>query len=84
VFRIWDGLIMSKNEMLISTLISLLEHMKEDHLNAIKSMSKYDTNFIRKFLVDETKIFKKATKYYKYFYPNSNISNLIANNFVLS
>jgi hypothetical protein len=75
---------MSKNEMLIATLASLLEQMKEDHLCAIKSMTKYDVNFIRKFLADETKILKKATKYYKHFYPNSNISNLISNNFVLS
>lgn len=81
---------MGECELLVFTLIGLFESCKEDHLKLLiknddgvgmQPQSINNANVIKKICLDETKILKKSTKYYKNFHSNLSISNLIINYF---
>ena len=84
---------MGEFELLVFTLISLLESMKEDTLRMIEAMSgggELDTNLIRhKLGVDQSKVLRKAAEYYcssssgTSAHGNSHIYNLIINYFYI-
>ena len=81
MYSIWDRLVMGEFELLVYTLVSLFACCKDDHLKQIRNYTSLDVNLIKKFYLDEVKLLKKATKYYKIFRNNLSISNLIINYF---
>ena len=68
--------------MLIYVLLSFLESCKEDQLNILKTIQVKDFSSINtKFALDEFKIIKRTTKYYRCFNPNHIVSDLIVKYF---
>ncbi len=79
----WDRVIMGEFDLLVYTLISYLESFKEDQFKLLNDVRLENLKQIRKInLIDESKIFKRAIKYYRQTHAtnsNSNVFNLIIN-----
>lgn len=79
---IWDRLIMDENEFLVFMLIGFLETCKEEHLKTLLTLTYSNLGLVQKFALDESKIVKRAIKFYKSFRSsNQLISNMIVNYF---
>ena len=69
---------MTENDLMIFTLVSFFENCKEDHLKQIKNINDIlKINTVQKFGLDEAKILKTATKYYRNFHSSNNMPELI-------
>jgi hypothetical protein len=72
---------MGEFELLVFSIFSLFSYFKDEHLLLLKDSNTLNVNMIKKFYLDEIKILKKATKFYKNFHNNLGLSNLIVNYF---
>ena len=73
---------MGESDLLPFTLLSYLENCREEHLKLLKTFKYTNLRQLQKIGIDESKILKRATKYYKTAHPaNTSISNLIQNYF---
>lgn len=71
---------MGEFEMLIFTIISMLEFFKEDGLNFLIENNKHqtiDANLVKKLGVDQSKILRKSAEYYNI--THQNMYSLIIN-----
>ena len=79
---IWDRVVMGECDLLVFMLMSFLENCKEEHLKLFRNFQYSNLKQIQKIGLDESKVLKKATKYYKNLHPvNPSITNLIHNYF---
>ena len=69
---------MEETEILVFTLISLIENCKEHQLRQITDNTVPRRNTEK---LDEAKILKNATKFYKNSHSNASLSSLILNYF---
>ncbi|CAF0876339.1 unnamed protein product [Brachionus calyciflorus] len=81
---IWDRVAMGEYEMLVCVLLSFLESCKEEQLKCMKTLQNTEFNSIKsKFSLDESKILKRTTKYYRNFHTNPLLCDLIVKYFNL-
>ncbi len=73
---------MGEFEMLIYTIISMLEYFKEDSLNYLienNNCQTIDANLIKKLVIDQSKVVRKSAEYFNN--THQNMYNLIINYF---